>query len=276
MRAYSLIRTQPHYREEAFLAGLTAAGYRAEHGNTGVQGRPGDVLVTWNLGHDVRETAARFKRQGGTVLVAENGYIGRDREGRQYYAIARDGHNGSGRWHVGGPERFAKLGVELKPWREAGEHIVVFGQRGFGSAEMASPFEWHFDVAKRLRKLTDRKIIVRPHPGKPGNDPEVTAAVCEDLRNAYCAVVWASSRGVRALTEGVPVVCEAPHWICFDAACEFEDLVNLDRMDLSELSRGRCFERLAWAQWSVEEIASGGPFRYLLSDAVQGQSAAVV
>jgi hypothetical protein len=49
-----------------------------------------------------------------------------------------------------------------------------------------------------------------------------------------------------------------------------------DRAEAWDSLRRIALERLAWAQWTVEEIASGEAFRYLLSDTRQSQSAAVV
>jgi hypothetical protein len=71
--------------------------------------------------------------------------------------------------------------------------------------------------------------------------------------------VWASSAGVHALVRGIPVMADAPWWICKGAAA------TLDEIQASGLpERQPVFERLAWAQWTVDEIAGGEPFRRLL------------
>src|SRR3990167_1306236 len=97
-RAYVQIRELPHYRHEAFCAGLKASGFHVEKRLPSTPPGPGDVLLIWNRYSDKEATADTWERQGGTVLVAENGYVGRDSAGHQLYAIAVHGHNGSGKW----------------------------------------------------------------------------------------------------------------------------------------------------------------------------------
>ena len=64
----------------------------------------GDVLVIWNRYGRNHTAAVLFEKYGGTVVVAENGYLGHDADRRQLYALGLDGHCGSGRRPVGGPD----------------------------------------------------------------------------------------------------------------------------------------------------------------------------
>lgn len=258
-RAYSAIRSEPHYRGDAFTAGLRAAGYEVVH-SAPQRFSPGDVMVCWNRYGYTHTLANQVEAAGGTVLIAENGYIGKDAAGHQLYAIARTGHNGSGTWHVGDGSRWAALGIELKPWRTGGEHILVCGQRGIGSPTMASPQGWHEDVAARLRKVTKRPIRIRLHPGN--NAPQIPLE--DDLSEAYAVVVWSSSAGVKALVEGIPVFFEAPYWICARAAKKGIAEIDAPQHEFREEFRVGSMEYMAWAQWNLEEIAAGEPFRKLL------------
>lgn len=260
-RAYSLIRTSPHYRHEAFVAGLRRAGYAVTQGFPD-RGAPGDVMVIWNRYGIYERNAERFEGQGGTVLVAENGYWGKDAGGVQYYALARRGHNGSGWWPDGGRERLDRLGIELKPWRADGGHILICAQRGIGSRTMASPMDWHNTAARRLRALTKREIVVRPHPEDVNLRGAKLPPLEEQMRGAWAVVVWSSTSGVKALLEGIPVLYDAPHWICSGAAA------RLDSVKAPFLGdRLPALQRMAWAQWTVAEIASGEPFRLLVPGA---------
>src|SRR4029450_5791285 len=118
-RAFCLIRPLPHYRSDAFHAGLKACGYEV---HTAMKGdiRPDDVLCIWNRYGTNHEYAKQFEEAGATVLVAENGYIGCDAEGKQLYALARSWHNSAGAWHVGDSERWKDQNITLSPWREGG------------------------------------------------------------------------------------------------------------------------------------------------------------
>lgn len=261
MRACCLIRNQPVYRREAFVAGLEAAGYQVL--NRLYDTRPGDVLVIWNRYGEVEQHADRWEAQGGTVIVAENGYVdpGRHSE-RSWYALAVGGHNGQGRWPHGEGRwsRIApRLGAEVKPWRAQGDHILVCPNRVFGRRGYVMPGDFAPSVKHHLARMTKRPVRIRPHPGN-----EAPAVPLEqDLANCWAVVIWASSAGVHALLAGVPVVCIAPAWILRQAASTRLDETPAPAMP----ERGAALERLAWAQWHIEEIASGEPFRRLLSDA---------
>jgi hypothetical protein len=253
------IRPQPVYRRDAFENGLRAAGYRLVE--NGTPNGPQDLLVIWNRYGAFEQQANAWEQQGGTVLVAENGYLGADSEGRQYYALSAHGHNGSGWFPIGDDDRFAKLGIPLKPWRTGGTEIVVRGQRGIGTKLMASPPNWHQHAAARIRKMSERPIRVVPHPGNVNDRRGV-----EHLADAWALVVWSSAMGVYALTEGIPVFYGAPHWICHEAAWPFNDWLTGQGPPPLALQgrvpdfRPQAMHRMAWGQWAVTEIESGEPF----------------
>lgn len=253
MRALCRIRPQPHYRREAFIAGLERAGYDlSQRAFSPVRG---DALVIWNRYGQFEREADQWERSGGLVIVAENGYIGKDAQGRQLYAISVPQHHHG--LPTGSDDRFSALGIELKPWREDGDYILICGQRGIGSVLMRSPPNWHVAMASRLAKITEMPIRVRTHPGN--NAPAVTLE--EDLRHAYACVVWSSGSGVKALSLGVPVFFSAPRWICEGAALRPECLDTPCREDDRRLA---AFRRMAHCQFTVDEIASGLPFRRIL------------
>jgi hypothetical protein len=250
--AVCLIRDLPHYRREAFVKGLVAAGKRV----VGVMSTPkssDDWLVIWNRYGSYGEQADAWERCGGTVLVCENGYIGTDSESRQLYAIAIKGHNGSGRWFVGDEDRFSSLGIKLAPWRDGGRYVLVCGQRGIGTRLMASPINWHEGAAKKLRHNFEVKL--RLHPGRH----EAQVPLLDDLNEALACAVWSSSSGIKALVHGVPVLYDAPFWVGSEAANRL-DTFELKRDDES---RRLAMHRMSWAQWTVDEIASGIPFEHL-------------
>lgn len=251
MIAICSIRPDPHYRREAFVKGLTKIGYRLV-----TKGRPtakSDWLVLWNRQGAAEAMANTWEACGGTVIVVENGYIGRDAKGHQLYAIAVHGHNGSGWFPVGEPGRFDALGVELKPWHPDKGPILICGQRGIGAKGMASPRGWEEKVSRRVKgmNLVPR---VRRHPGLVRH----TRTLAQDLSDASHCLIWSSTSGVQALAMGVPVSYAAPHWIASGAARRgLEGLQNPLRDDEARLGAMR---RLAWAQWTIQEIESGEPF----------------
>lgn len=277
-RAWVAIREQPWYRREAFSAGLKRAGFEVRAGNASSDARPGDVLLQWNRYGGNHEQALAFERRGGLVLVAENGYIGRGGSAPKfdvhprgpkagdYYALAKHYHNGAGEWRSGGPERLAALGIELKPWRAQGSHVLVCPNRSFGVPGRIMPVDWAEKTAARLRRETKRPVTVRSHPGNDA--PKRTLA--DDLAGAWAMVIWSSSSGVHALAAGIPVFCEAPFWIMKGASAAG----SIDEPVIPE--RRPHFERMAWAQWTLAEIESGAAFGHLLCEPGQGQEQAAV
>lgn len=264
--AYNLTRREIHYRHDAFSAGLRAAGYEVRSGNAAL-GAPGDVLLIWNRYGPYHDIATRFEARGGTVIVAENGYLGpggvspHAMNPREWYALGRGAHNDAGAVPEGGPERWEALGVDLKPWRTEGGHVLVCPNRSFGIPERMMPPNWPSDVCNRLRKLTQREVRLRPHPGNgPAKKP-----LAEDLAGAWACVIWSSSAGVHALIAGVPVICEAPYWIAKGAADKYLECVEKvdDRGGLQ--TREAAMRRLAWGQWHLSEVESGEPFARLIA-----------
>jgi hypothetical protein len=264
-RAYSLIREQPWYRREAFSAGLRAAGFDVTENSHG-PGKPGDLLLIWNRYGANHTAATAFEKAGGLVLVAENGYIGAGGsspkfdvhpggpKSTDYYALAVGGHNGQGTWPVGGPERWDALGIELQPWRREGAHILVCPNRAFGIPGRAMAQDWADRTAERLRKETKREVRIRRHPGNDAPKRPLEA----DLEGAWAVVIWSSNAGLHALVRGIPTYVESPFWVCHGARATgpIDDPVMPDRLPH--------LQAMAWAQWRLEEIESGAPFRALL------------
>lgn len=257
MIAACLIRDQPHYRSEAFKRGLRACGYTFAHSVRPSDRR--DLLVIWNRYGSNEVAADLWEHRGGTVIVAENGYIGKDDEGRQLYALSVHGHNGSGWFPVGDEDRFGSLSIPLKPWRQAGDYVLVCGQRGIGSRSMASPHGWHDRAAMNVSAHTGRVAKIRQHPGR--HAPAV--ALEDELKGAWACMVWSSGSGVKALVEGVPVIYDAPHWIAAGAAVRLKDA---DALCTDDGKRSEAMRRLAWGQWRVAEIESGEPFARMLQE----------
>jgi hypothetical protein len=252
VRAVCQFRSNDHYRRGDFITGLQAAGYSI-HADLS-DPRPGDLLLIWNRYGSFDATARRFEKAGAGVLVVENGFIRLpDETGWQHYAISRGQHH-----HGGAPLDLSKLANLPKalPWRNAGEHILVCGQRGIGSQMMASPPKWAERVGAKLKGLTDRNVIVRPHPGKG----EGSIPLIADLAEAHCCVVWSSCAGLQALLAGIPVFYGAPRWIAQESALPLSG-ANIEQPYLGDRSRG--LAAAASNQWSLAQIRAGEPFKVL-------------
>lgn len=252
--AVLLLLDAPHYKRASWARGLAAAGFEVRERNPRPQ--PGDVVLSWNRRNPWDQAVRFHERAGATALVAENGYLPRVRDVK-HYALSIGNHNGAGRWRVGGPERWESFGIELAPWRERGDQLVVLPQRGIGPPGIAMPSGWTQRAIAQLRARSARPVILRRHPGSDKTEPY------EALRGAHAAVTWGSGAAIKALAVGVPVFHEFPRWI--GAPASRFGLLELEEPWMGD--RSPMFQRLAWAQWTLAEIESGEAFAWLLGSA---------
>lgn len=248
-------RTSPFYPRVEFLDGLRRHGYKVvDQRPRHIQ--PDDLLLLWNRNRIFERVAAEYEAAGARILISENGYLDRAVDGKtKYYALALAQHNGCGAWYVGDAPRFE---VSELPWRKRGSHVLVLPQRGIGSPSVRMPSQWTQTVAAKLKRMTDRPIVIRPHPGhtKSGARDTLDAA----LHNCHAVVTWGSGGGIKALRAGVPVFHELERWIGACAASRLADNIEAVHMpDRTELWR-----RVTWGQWTLAELSSGEAYEGLL------------
>lgn len=249
--AWLAMRDLPHYRRDAFAAGLERLGFRVQKGVPAAPiGR--DVLVIWNRYGASHRAATAFERRGLPVIVVENGYLGVElatRPAVRWYAMALGHHNGAGRWPAGDGSRWAQLGIELRPWRAGGTEVVALPQRGIGPPGVAMPLQWVRTAQKIAR--------VRAHPGQHESTP-----LERDLAKARAVITWGSGAALKALAWGIPAFYSLPKWIGAPAA---RPLAQIDLGPVrDDAKRLAMFERLAWAQANTNEIAAGDAIARLL------------
>lgn len=247
-KALCLLRKDIVYRREAFLSGLNEAGFDVVEAIA--KPKAGDVLVIWNRYGDFDVLARQFEAAGATVVVTENGWLGKRWRGEEWFTLCGGHHAGAGTWAVGDAGRWDGWAVPLDPWRIGGKETVILGQRGIGEPGIASPPRWD----ELARAWYGGRI--RPHPGQKPSLP-----IEEDLAEASQVLTWNSGGALKALMMGVPVRCDFPRWIGMSAACPMQG--DLRRSDSARLAM---FRRLAWAMWTLEEIRSGVAFRHFFGN----------
>lgn len=259
------MRSTPHYRREVFVEAFKRLGFitgfdtaferiGSMRANPNIQ-KPNenDVLLIWNRYGAGEKAAKHFEAHGARVLLAENGYL--DMRGtKKSFALALNFHNGAGRYPIPDHSRADQIAIELQPWRGDRGDILLLPQRGIGNKGVAMPRSWEADVKLRIGRK--QSVRVRRHPGTSKTGPTLE----QDLASARCAVTWGSGAALKAVCFGVPVFYEFPRWIGADGAkFSVNDLKHPARPD-----RWKMLERIAWAQWKVEEVATGEPFKRLL------------
>jgi len=167
-----------------------------------------------------------------------------------------------------GPEKWNQisqcLGLELKPWRASGDHILVCGQRDGGwSMKGTDMNQWVLDTVKQIRAKTTRPIVVRPHPKNP-IDPNLFAGIpnlkfsCattlqQDLHNAWAGVFFNSSSCVASVLAGVPVFASDPDCVAWQVANQ--DIAQIEKPLMP--AREQWLWDLSAAHWTDKESRAG-------------------
>ena len=160
-------------------------------------------------------------------------------------------------------------GVETRPWRQQGNHIVIFCQRPKGFNMFTDQEAWLDKTIKRLRKYSQRPIRIRMHPGdgtkekqitklekKYGSEVQISTApeIREDLIDCWCTVGYNSTPNVVAAIEGVPgYVFDPLHSWAADVA--FTDLSLIEDPPMPD--RSAWLHKIANIHWSNQEVRSG-------------------
>jgi hypothetical protein len=165
-----------------------------------------------------------------------------------------------------------KLDLDLKPWRDNGDYVLVCLQRDGGwSMKGTDMTAWTRQTVQRLRSITNRPIVIRSHPKHKINLSELTglAGVSEsvngstlqqDLSNAWAAVFCNSSSSVAAVLAGVPVFADDDD--CVAWAVANKDLAQIESPAMPD--RTQWLNDLSAAHWTDEESCSGAIYQRFL------------
>lgn len=267
MKAALLIRTAVHYRHDAFKEGLRRLGYSV----VDTADTDADVVVMWNRYGSRHLYASAMEERGAKILVAENGYLGKDYRGESWYALAGRHHNGAGDWpRALGNARIAAYGPQaLPPYRAPpvpGSRRVLRGlllpQRGIGPPGIASPIDWESRVRSAVRRsgLTV-ELAARQHPGANRATGDGLEAA---LSSVDFAIVWSSGAGVKSLVHGTPVVSTYADWIGAPAATSLDEFLQTGMLRTDEKIRAETLASVFAAMWRLDEIQSGEALQKVL------------
>lgn len=257
---------------KAFGQGLDRLGLSwSFHDNTA------DVAVIWSVlwagrMRDNREIWNLFRSSQRTVIVLEVGTLFR---GHTWKMSA----NGVGRgavWAmVEDPQRPARLGLHVDPWRTKGNDIVVACQRhdSLQWDGQPAPQQWLDQTVASLRQHTDRPIRVRCHPRqtiavpagclleKPVHLPGTYDQFDFDqsLNRAWCVVNWNSGPGVRSALSGVPALVGPDSLAAPVSTVDWSMVESPHRPD-----RDQWLINLSHTEWTCAELETGRPLRLLL------------
>lgn len=184
----------------------------------------------------------------------DNSYFDSSRQAS--FRVARNALQHSGNGKSDG-QRFKARGVEIKPWRASGSHVVVCPQSDhFMRVIVGYPGNWRDEAVVALRQVTDREIRVREWSA---NKSALSATLEADLTGAHALVTWSSAAAVTAILAGVPVIAMGQCAASSMSASTIDAIESLPMPD----DRERWASVLADNEWSLEEFRAGVAWRSL-------------
>ena len=169
-----------------------------------------------------------------------------------------------------------KLNVKLKPWKFTGKDILICCQRDGGwSMGGQQLMPWLIKTVQQIRKHSDRRIVVRFHPGDKNqlNHKRMIAryrltnvvvshaeSILQDFSTAYCVINFNSSPTVAAAIEGVPSIVLDPKR---SQAAEVSHHSIADIENLKAFDRELWIQKMAQMHWTLDELKDGTAWRHL-------------
>jgi len=270
---FGALNSQPVFA--AFQAGLDQLGFA--HSSHDMSA---DVAVIWSVlwSGRMRHNQAvwqHFKRLGRPVIVLEVGMLQRGHTWKM-------GINGTGSAAFYGHgldlQRPSKLNLQLKPWQQSGDDIVIALQRDDSEQWAGLPpvDKWLKQTVDQLRQVTQRPIVVRSHPRRevvvlPGcviDKPLHMSNTYDDfdfdraLSNAWAVVNWNSGPGSQSVMAGIPAFVGASSLAAPVANLDWSQIENPSRPDRSEW-----LINLSHTEWTCAELATGQPIARLFPGA---------
>lgn len=210
------------------------------------------------LKRDFRE----IKKAGGRIVFIDKGHMGRG----EYVRTSVDTFMPT-RYLMDmkcPPDRFAKLGIEIKSMRSDGRHIIYAGSshkysecRGLGGAT-----EYAQKVLGELMRLSPRAIVYRPKPSWQEATPiegtffsRPPRGLSDELRGAHCLVTHGSNSAVEALLAGIPTIVLGDGVALPLSKASVQDVEDL--YIPTDEERHKWASNLAYCQWSLSELRSG-------------------
>lgn len=263
-----------------------------------------DIAVQFGVAKDRTAehhvTRQSIKKQAKHIVYIETPVLGRSINNKNdyaYYRIGIDGFlNDRGLFHDDLPidsNRTIEVRQDLEipefsGWKNhlQGHVLILLQLPGDASLRGQSMTEWLIDTVDQLRRLTDRRIVIRLHPTMSAksmnefmsemtplifkNYPKLiwsdgkSSTLAQDLSGAGLAVTYSSGSSVDAVLKGVPVLCCDPGCLAYPVATHWiEDIDSLNLPPLHSVTNW--LDRLCMSQWTASEMRRGDVWRHYVS-----------
>ena len=173
--------------------------------------------------------------------------------------------------------------IDNRAWKGDGKYIMLCTQpKDNWSMAQKDPYEWVDQVVEQLKDVTDKTLLLRPHPNhadKCAEDirkrhPQIKIADMNrgggmfkdyrwtfieelDASDIHCAITHNSTAVVDAATYGVPVFMTSDLCLAWDVGTD-----NLKQVETPvKPDREQWLHNLAYANWTIEEVRNGTVWR---------------
>lgn len=283
---YNSVTNIKQFSNKALLMDNFAAGVRV-HGDTAVEftrpvmsAEPLDAGFV--LGYTLENNFRRhiidtLQRQGVPVVFVDSNvlhYARPDHLWHRYSINSVYPATGTYFFSEPNPDKWSGYstahGVELRPWRTTGQHILILCQRPQGwNMQGRDQMAWLDNTIDIIRQHSDRSMVIRMHPGdgrrfdaikqiqaRHGRMVAISTHpnIRQDLQDCWCAVGYNSTPTAVAAIEGVPVYVEDPV-NCWAADVAFTSLSQIESPPQPD--RAAWANRIANIHWSNQEVKSG-------------------
>lgn len=238
-------------------------------------GPEGDVAVFYGLRDPMRRVRNEHKREGKSTVQIDLGYWHRKRypgDVQGYHKVSVGGSQAMHLLHADvSSDRFESFGIEPRSFQpiDDSKSVLLIGLSKKAAWAYDLEFErWEREKCHALHDYTTRSIIYRPKPGADGyadrsladaySSPAKTP-VERALTDTHMAVMRHSNVAIDALIAGVPFYTEdglASGW-----STPIEE-VECPRFP-TDRERQKILNRVAYAQWNVQEMEEGKVWEFL-------------
>jgi len=261
-------QTREHVLCEAVLTGAARHGFQTSAVESQKIADPSSDIVVM-LGVKNRRLFDAYRQAGVRIIYLDKGYCRqRDADGlaSKYWRFAVDANHPTARSmrNKYPSDRWDELGIDVKPWRERGKHVLIAGSSAkyHNFCGLADPTTFAGDVVAALRGHTERPIVYRPKPTWRERQPipgvrysEPPERIADALAGAWVTVTHGSNAAFESIISGIPCISLGDG---IAKSLSSSSLADVDHPFLAdELDRARWLNALAYHQWMSAEFASG-------------------
>jgi hypothetical protein len=272
-------KPREHQLADAFLMGARKHGHSTEVRPLSEDMSMSGFDVACMVGVKSRALRDQVRAVGAIWLIFDKGYCRQKRRdgmaGWEYWRVSINEHHPTARLSRPGadPQRWRALGLDLKPYRAAGDQIVIAGSSAkyhefYGLRE---PTTYASKIVQDLRKdilKTDRPIVYRPKPSWREAVPvqktrfsTPSESIGDALAGAWALVTHGSNACFEAMLMGVPCI------VLGNAVARPISSTELAAIEEPRVATGaerlNLLANLAWWQWTAEEMANGAAWAFI-------------